>query len=99
MDNHKVVSQAEWLAARKELLRAEKDFTRLRDGLSQKRRDLPWVKVTKDYRFASEAGESMSATERGVASEKGAAASSQPVGRLPRRLARMAMKILDFSSP
>jgi len=51
MDNNKVVSQADWLAARKELLRAEKDFTRLRDELSQKRRDLPWVRVDKRYLF------------------------------------------------
>jgi len=47
----KVVSQAEWLAARKELLRKEKDFTRLRDDLSRQRRELPWEKVEKKYVF------------------------------------------------
>jgi predicted dithiol-disulfide oxidoreductase (DUF899 family) len=46
-----VVSPAEWLAARKELLRKEKEFTRLRDELSRERRALPWEKVEKQYVF------------------------------------------------
>ncbi len=37
----KVVSPAEWLAARQELLKKEKEFSRLRDELSQQRRELP----------------------------------------------------------
>ena len=48
---HKVVSQKEWLAAREELLAAEKEFTRQRDALSAKRRELPWVKLSKNYVF------------------------------------------------
>ena len=48
---HKVVSPAEWLAARKELLKKEKEFTRLRDELSRQRRELPWEKVEKKYVF------------------------------------------------
>ena len=48
---HKVVSPKEWLAARKTLLTKEKKFTRLRDQLNQQRRNLPWVKVDKDYVF------------------------------------------------
>jgi len=48
---HPVVSQAEWLAARKEFLKKEKEFTRLRDELSRQRRELPWEKVDKDYVF------------------------------------------------
>src|SRR5579859_3619110 len=48
---HKVVSEEQWLAARKELLAAEKEFTRQRDALSAKRRELPWVKVEKNYVF------------------------------------------------
>lgn len=48
---HKVVSQKQWLAARKKFLVEEKKFTRLRDKLNQKRRNLPWVKVEKDYLF------------------------------------------------
>lgn len=51
MHNHKVVSKAEWLAAREEHLAKEKEFTRLRDELSQQRRDLPWVRIDKDYVF------------------------------------------------
>jgi predicted dithiol-disulfide oxidoreductase (DUF899 family) len=51
MDVQKVVSQAEWLAARKELLIKEKEFTRLRDELSRQRRELPWEKVEKAYVF------------------------------------------------
>jgi len=51
MNQPKVVSPAEWLAARKELLKKEKEFTQLRDQLSQQRRDLPWEKVEKSYVF------------------------------------------------
>jgi predicted dithiol-disulfide oxidoreductase (DUF899 family) len=51
MQNHKVVSREEWLAARREHLLKEKEFTRLRDQLSQDRRELPWVKVEKEYLF------------------------------------------------
>jgi len=47
----KVVSPAEWLAARKDLLRKEKEFSRLRDELSRQRRALPWEKVDKKYVF------------------------------------------------
>ena len=47
----KVVSRAEWLAARKELLIKEKNFTHQRDALSAERRDLPRVKVDKEYVF------------------------------------------------
>ncbi|HEX9489405.1 MAG TPA: thioredoxin family protein [Stellaceae bacterium] len=49
--NHKVVSSGEWIDARKQLLIKEKEFTRLRDQLSQQRRDLPWEAVTKAYVF------------------------------------------------
>jgi predicted dithiol-disulfide oxidoreductase (DUF899 family) len=53
---HKIVSQELWLAARKELLTAEKEFTRQRDALSAKRREMPWVKVEKNYVFDSRNG-------------------------------------------
>lgn len=49
--NHPVVPPAEWLAARQDLLKEEKELTRLRDRISAKRRELPWMKVEKDYRF------------------------------------------------
>ena len=51
MKSHKVVTSDEWLAARKEHLLKEKELTRLRDQLSQQRRELPWVKVDKEYLF------------------------------------------------
>jgi predicted dithiol-disulfide oxidoreductase (DUF899 family) len=51
MEQATVVTPAEWVAARKELLRKEKEFTRLRDELSRQRRALPWEKVEKPYVF------------------------------------------------
>jgi predicted dithiol-disulfide oxidoreductase (DUF899 family) len=48
---HSIVSQSEWLEARKAHLAAEKEFTRARDELSRQRRELPWVKVEKKYVF------------------------------------------------
>lgn len=56
IENPKVVSDAEWLAARKDLLAKEKEFTRQRDALSAERRKMPWVKVEKNYVFDSEQG-------------------------------------------
>lgn len=52
----KVVSSEKWLAAREELLRKEKEFTRLQDRLNARRRALPWVKVEKTYTFDSPEG-------------------------------------------
>jgi len=51
MEQHKVVSREEWLAARRQLLAEEKAFTRMRDRLSEQRRALPWERVDKDYVF------------------------------------------------
>lgn len=48
---HQVVPREEWIEKRKELLAVEKEFTRLRDELSRRRRDLPWVRVEKRYLF------------------------------------------------
>jgi len=53
---HNVVSQEEWIAARKRLLTKEKESTRLRDQLSDERRKLPWVKVEKNYVFDAPGG-------------------------------------------
>jgi predicted dithiol-disulfide oxidoreductase (DUF899 family) len=44
---HKIVSREEWIETRRELLKKEKESTRLRDQLSADRRKLPWVKVEK----------------------------------------------------
>src|ERR1700732_2030637 len=57
MKNHAVVSRTEWLAARAAHLTKEKEFTRLRDQLSQQRRELPWVKVDKEYVFDGPKGQ------------------------------------------
>ncbi len=51
-----VVSRDEWVEARRELLAEEKEFTRLRDEISRKRRELPWTKVEKNYKFQSNRG-------------------------------------------
>ena len=51
MRHNPIVSQDEWLAARKRHLTREKEFTRLRDQLSAERRELPWVRVEKRYVF------------------------------------------------
>jgi predicted dithiol-disulfide oxidoreductase (DUF899 family) len=55
-ENPKVVPPAEWLAARKELLAKEKEFTHLRDEISRQRRELPWEKVEKTYVFEGPKG-------------------------------------------
>ncbi len=50
--NHpRIVSETEWLVARKDLLTREKELTRLRDDVSRHRRELPWVKIDKEYLF------------------------------------------------
>jgi predicted dithiol-disulfide oxidoreductase (DUF899 family) len=49
--DHPVVAHDEWLAERKELLAREKEFTKLRDELSARRRELPWQRVEKEYVF------------------------------------------------
>jgi len=51
-----IVSEDTWIAARKELLREEKELTRLHDKVAAKRRELPWVKIDKAYTFDSPAG-------------------------------------------
>jgi predicted dithiol-disulfide oxidoreductase (DUF899 family) len=51
LEDHKIVSKDDWIEARKALLKKEKEFTILRDQLSQQRRKLPWVAVNKEYVF------------------------------------------------
>jgi predicted dithiol-disulfide oxidoreductase (DUF899 family) len=52
----KVVSRAKWLVARKKLLKAEKELTHRSDKLAQQRQDLPWVRIDKEYVFATDQG-------------------------------------------
>ena len=56
-EHHRIVSRDEWIEARKRLLLKEKEFTRLRDQLSQQRRDLPWERVDKQYVFEGPNGQ------------------------------------------
>ena len=56
MENHKVVPHGEWIEARQQFLTTEKEFTRLRDQLSQQRRDLPWERVDREYVFDGPTG-------------------------------------------
>lgn len=54
---NKVVTKDEWLLARAELLEKEKEHTRAREALAERRRELPWVKVDKEYTFVGPDGE------------------------------------------
>ncbi|HKR77600.1 MAG TPA: DUF899 domain-containing protein [Rhodanobacter sp.] len=54
---HRLASREEWLRARTELLREEKALTRRSDELARQRQALPWVRVDKDYRFDTDAGD------------------------------------------
>jgi predicted dithiol-disulfide oxidoreductase (DUF899 family) len=56
MTTHETGTREEWLAARLELLEAEKEHTRRGDELARRRQALPWVRIDKDYRFETDAG-------------------------------------------
>jgi predicted dithiol-disulfide oxidoreductase (DUF899 family) len=56
MTDHKTGTRDEWLAARLELLGAEKEQSRRGDDLARRRQELPWVRIDKDYRFDTDAG-------------------------------------------
>src|SRR5258705_5520945 len=56
MTDHRIGTREEWQAAREELLRREKEHTRMGDELARQRRELPWVPVEKEYRFETEDG-------------------------------------------
>ena len=57
MTKHETGTREKWLAARIELLEAEKELTRRSDELARRRRELPWVRIDKDYRFETDEGE------------------------------------------
>jgi predicted dithiol-disulfide oxidoreductase (DUF899 family) len=66
MSEHKIGSREEWLAARLNLLKEEKELTRRSDELARKRQELPWVKIDKAYKFETdEGGASLSDLFRG----------------------------------
>ena len=56
MTDHKTGTREEWLAARLELLEAEKALTRRSDELARRRQELPWVRIDKEYRFETDEG-------------------------------------------
>jgi predicted dithiol-disulfide oxidoreductase (DUF899 family) len=56
MADHKTGTRKEWLAARFELLNAEKEHTRRGDELARRRQELPWVRIDKEYRFETAQG-------------------------------------------
>jgi predicted dithiol-disulfide oxidoreductase (DUF899 family) len=54
--HHHVVPHEAWIAARRQLLAKEKEFTKLRDELSRQRRELPWERIEKEYNFQGPGG-------------------------------------------
>jgi predicted dithiol-disulfide oxidoreductase (DUF899 family) len=56
MANHQTGTREEWLKARRELLGAEKELTRMSDDVAQRRQKLPWVRIDKQYRFDTDDG-------------------------------------------
>jgi predicted dithiol-disulfide oxidoreductase (DUF899 family) len=56
MTNHKTGTHKEWLAARLDLLNAEKELTRKSDELARRRQELPWVRLDKEYSFETDDG-------------------------------------------
>lgn len=56
MNQHPTVSREQWIAARKELLNKEKELLNLQDEVNRRRRELPWVKIEKEYIFETQRG-------------------------------------------
>ena len=56
MTKHPIATRDEWSAAREALLVGEKEHTRLGDELARQRREMPWLKVEKEYRFDTDEG-------------------------------------------
>src|SRR6186713_3154159 len=56
MTTHNTGTREQWMAARLELLAAEKELTRRSDEVARQRQQLPWVRVDKEYRFETDAG-------------------------------------------
>jgi predicted dithiol-disulfide oxidoreductase (DUF899 family) len=54
--NHRIVSRDEWVKERQALLKRERELTRYRDAIAAERRQLPWVRIDKDYVFDTPEG-------------------------------------------
>ena len=74
MQTHKIVSREEWIAARRALLEKEKAHLRAQDEIARQRRELPWVKVEKNYLFEGPEGR-----ERSQSCSPAAASSSSSI--------------------
>ena len=85
MTTHKTGTREQWLAARLKLLDAEKALTRQSDQLAQRRQELPWVRVEKDYRFDTDEGKASLADSSGGARSFSSTTSCS--GRTTRRAA------------
>ena len=89
IENRKVVSQKQWLAARKKLLVKEKKFSKLRDEMNRQRRKLPWVKIGKEYVFdGPKAGRRSPICSAARASSSSTTSCSGRAGRKAARIAR-----------
>src|SRR5262249_4319590 len=56
MTTHNTGTRKDWLAARVNLLEAEKELTRRSDELARRRQELPWVRIDEEYRFETDEG-------------------------------------------
>jgi predicted dithiol-disulfide oxidoreductase (DUF899 family) len=56
MTKHRTATRKEWISARLDLLEAEKELTRRSDELAERRQELPWVRIDKEYRFETDEG-------------------------------------------
>ena len=79
MTKHMTGTREEWLAARLELLQAEKEFTRRSDELARRRQELPWVRIGKEYRFETDEGSaSLKISSEGARSSSSITSCSAP---------------------
>ena len=96
----RIGSRAEWLAARLDLLKAEKELTRRSDELARRRRELPWVRIDKEYRFDTDEGSaSLADLFRGARSLSSTISCSAPTTRQGVYPARRSRTASTASSP
>ena len=89
MTDHKTGIVEQWLAERRELLKAEKEYSRHGDALTRRRQELPWVRIDKGYRFDTDEGSaSLEDSSEGARSSSSITSCSGPTGRRAAPLAR-----------
>ena len=102
MADHKTGTRAEWLAARLELLEAEKALTRRSDELARQRQELPWVRIDKEYRFETDEGTAsladLFADARSCSSTTSCSGPTTPQGARPARRSRTASTVPSSTS-